>query len=149
MDLLTKPYPDFYTALEVETGKSIRELENEWLRWACSKFGVDLGKVYGEALAAIKLTVAVTESITKSEKVTATITETKTVIIAAGTVTTISSTTVTTTKTFTEFKTVYQAPTAKTAEEGLSITLIAFMAVVIAGLCLLIALALLLGKRRE
>jgi len=45
------------------------------------------------------------------EKVTTTIEETKTVTVAAGTVTTISPTTVITTKTFIEFKTVHQAPT--------------------------------------
>ena len=104
MNLLAKPYPDFYIALEEETGKSIRELENEWLRWACSKFGVDFGKVYGEALAAAKLTVTVTESITKTLTEKVTLTETYTITKTAHTTSTTTKT-IPITKTLTEIKT--------------------------------------------
>ena len=146
MNLLAKSYPDFYTALEEETGKSIRELENEWLRWACSKFGVDFGKVYGEALATVKMTVTVTESVTRTLTDKITLTETHTITKTAYT--TITTTKLTpVTKTLTEIKTSYETRIIETAGEKLSTTLIALIAVVIMGLCLLIALTLLLRKR--
>ena len=146
MNLLAKPYPDFYTALEKETDKSLRELENEWLRWACSKFGVDFGKVYGEALAAVKMTATVTESVTRTLTDKITLTETHTITKTAYT--TITTTKLTpVTKTLTEIKTSYETRIIETAGEKLSTTLIALIAVVIMGLCLLIALTLLLRKR--
>ena len=150
MNLIAKPYPDFYTALEEETSKSIRELENEWLRWACTKFGVDFGKVYGEALVAVKMAVTVTESVTRTLTDKITLTETHTHTITKTAYTTITTTKLTpVTKTFTEIKTSYEARIIETAGEKLSSTLIALIAVVIMGLCLLISLVLLLAKRRK
>ena len=122
MNLLAKPYPDFYTALEEETGKSLRVLENEWLRWACDKFDVDFGKVYGEALAAAKLTVTVTESITKTLTEKTTLTKTHTITETAYTTATTTET-IPITKTLTETKTVYQTRTTEIPEARLSITL--------------------------
>ena len=103
---------------------------------------MDLGKVYGEALAAAKITVTITESITKTltEKVTLT-----------KTTYTISTTTkmIPITETFTKIESVYHTRTTEITQERPSITLMALIAVVLLGLCLLIALALLLGRRRK
>jgi len=143
--LLTKPHPDFYTALEEETGKHFRELENEWLKWACNRFDVDFGKLYGEVLAAAKLTVTVTESITKTLTEKLTLTETRTITKVAHTTATTTKTTLIT-KTLTEIKIVYQTRRTEILEERLSITLVALVTAAILGL---VTLALLLGKRRK
>jgi len=148
MNLFTKSYPDFYTALERETGKSLRELEVDWLKWACNKFNVNFSQVYEEISQTIKTTVTLSETITKTLTEKVKLTEIHIAIKTVYTTSIITKTT-STTKTLTETKTRYQTETTKILGETFSVTSIALATTLIMGLCLLVTLTLLIRKRRK